>query len=77
MLARTARSVREHVGGGWEEIDRDVMTDYQQKRLECDPEILIDMKNSFVRRALKERVLTVVRSRWRRLKAVVERAGRD
>ena len=43
MMARTERSVRENVGGGWGEIDRDVMTDYQQKRLEleCDPEILM------------------------------------
>jgi hypothetical protein len=30
----TERSVRENVGGGWGEIDRDVMTDYQQKILE-------------------------------------------
>jgi hypothetical protein len=41
MMARTERSVRENVGGGWGEIDRDVMTDYQQERLECDPEILM------------------------------------
>jgi hypothetical protein len=41
MMARTERSVRKNVGGGWGEIDRDVMTDYQQKRLECDPEILM------------------------------------
>jgi hypothetical protein len=46
MMARTERSVRENVGGGWGEIDRDarcadVMTDYQQKRLESDPEILM------------------------------------
>jgi hypothetical protein len=33
--------VRENVGGGWGEIDRDVMTDYQQKILEVDPEILM------------------------------------
>ena len=30
-LARTERSVRENVGGGWGEIDRDVMTDHQKK----------------------------------------------
>jgi hypothetical protein len=41
MMARTERSVRENVGGGWGEIDRDVMTDYQQKSLESDPEILM------------------------------------
>ena len=41
MVARTERSVRENVGGGWGETDRDVMTDYQQKRLESDPEILM------------------------------------
>ena len=41
MKTRTERSVRENVGGGWGEADRDVMTDYQQKRLECDPEILM------------------------------------
>ena len=41
MMARTERSVRENVGGGWGEIDRDVMTDYQQERLEVDPEILM------------------------------------
>jgi hypothetical protein len=40
MMARTERNVRENVGGGWGEIDRDVMTDYQ-KRLESDPEILM------------------------------------
>jgi hypothetical protein len=28
MIARTERSVRENVGGGWGEIDREVMTDY-------------------------------------------------
>jgi hypothetical protein len=42
MMARNERSVRENnVGGGWGEIDRDVMTDYQQKILEYDPEILM------------------------------------
>jgi hypothetical protein len=37
--ARTERSVRENenVGGGWGEIDREVMTDYQKKRLGRDP----------------------------------------
>ena len=41
VVTRTVRSVRENVGGGWGEIDRDVTTNYQQKRLECDPEILM------------------------------------
>jgi hypothetical protein len=41
MMAMTERSVRENVGGGWGEADRDVMTGYQQKRLEVDPEILM------------------------------------
>jgi hypothetical protein len=41
MMARTERSMCENLGGGWGEIDRDVMTDYQQKGLECDPEILM------------------------------------
>ena len=41
MMTMTERSVRENVGGGWGEIDRDVMTDYQQKRWESDPEILM------------------------------------
>jgi hypothetical protein len=31
VVARTVRSVRENVGGGWGEIDREVMTDYQKK----------------------------------------------
>jgi hypothetical protein len=41
MMTMTERSVRENVGGGWGEAGRDVMTDYQQKRLEVDPEILM------------------------------------
>ena len=41
MMTMTERSVRENVGGGWGEADRDVTTDYQQKRLEVDPEILM------------------------------------
>ena len=41
MMTMTERSVREDVGGGWGEADRDVMTDYQQKRLGSDPEILM------------------------------------
>jgi hypothetical protein len=73
VVARTVRSVRENVGGGWGEIDRDVMTDYQKKRLGCDP---VPCSEDLLRRALKERVLTAVR-RWKRLTAVVERAGRD
>ena len=28
MMTMTERSVRENVGGGWGEADRDVMTDY-------------------------------------------------
>jgi len=31
VMKRTERSVRENVGGGWGEIDREVMTDYQKK----------------------------------------------
>ena len=30
VATRTVRSVRETVGGGWGEIDREVMTDYQE-----------------------------------------------
>ena len=41
MMTMTERSVRENVGGGWGEADRDVMTDYQQKRVESDTEILM------------------------------------
>jgi hypothetical protein len=37
MIARTERSVRENVGGGWGESDREVMTDYQKKRLGRGP----------------------------------------
>jgi hypothetical protein len=73
MMTRTERSVREDVGGGWGEIDRDVMTDYQKERLGCDPR---SCSEDLLRRALKERVLTAVR-RWKSLTADVERAGRD
>jgi hypothetical protein len=73
MIARTERSVRENVGGGWGETDRDVMTDYQKKRLGCDPR---PCSEDLLRRALKKRVQTVLR-RWKRLTADVERAGRD
>jgi hypothetical protein len=65
MMARTERNVRENVGGGWGEPDRDVMTDYQKKRLVCDPR---SRSEGLLRRALKERVQTVVR-RWKRLTA--------
>jgi hypothetical protein len=40
VVARTVRSVRENVGGGWGEIDRKVMTDYQKKCWGGYPEIL-------------------------------------
>jgi hypothetical protein len=30
VVARAVRSVCENVGGGWGEIDREVMTDYQE-----------------------------------------------
>ena len=40
VVARTVRSARENVGGGWGEIDREVMTDYQKKCSGGDPEIL-------------------------------------
>jgi hypothetical protein len=73
MMARTERSVCENVGNGWGEIDRDVMTDYQKERLGCDPR---SCSEDLLRRALKERVPTVVR-RWKRLTADVERAGRE
>jgi hypothetical protein len=33
MIARTERSVRENVGGGWGETDREVMTDYAYQKL--------------------------------------------
>jgi hypothetical protein len=36
----TVRSVRENVGGGWGEIDREVMTDYQ-KLFGMRPKILM------------------------------------
>jgi hypothetical protein len=41
MMTMAERSVREDVGGGRGEADRDVMTDYQQRRWEGDPEILM------------------------------------
>ena len=51
--------MRENVGGGWgEATERDVMTDYQKKRLGCDPR---PCSEDLLRRALKERVLTAVR----------------
>jgi hypothetical protein len=40
IIARAVRSVRENVGGGWGEIDREVMTDYQKKCSGGDPEVL-------------------------------------
>jgi hypothetical protein len=30
VMTRTERSVRENMGGGWGEIDLEVMTDYQK-----------------------------------------------
>ena len=39
VVTRTVRSVRENVGGGWGEIDRDVMTDYQKKLFGKRPKI--------------------------------------
>jgi hypothetical protein len=40
MAARTVRSVRENVGGGWGETDREGMTNYQKKCSGGDPKIL-------------------------------------
>jgi hypothetical protein len=62
QLARTERSVRENVGGGWGGIDRDVMTDYQQKRFGVDPEMHLDAKTSIAARSRNAfKVQTVVR----------------
>jgi hypothetical protein len=62
MTARTERSVRENVGGGWGEIDREVMTDYQKlfgKRpktlMSRPPSIAARQRNAFKPRCAGEK----------------------
>jgi hypothetical protein len=60
MMTRTERSVRENVGGGWGETDRDVMTDYTRRGVWDVTQDLVACSEDLLRRALKERVQTVV-----------------
>jgi hypothetical protein len=51
VVARTVRSVRENVGGGWGEIDREVMTDYRLPEVVRDVTQDLDVKTFFAARS--------------------------